>query len=36
LAIASGQSLSQVLVSLTELELEGRVICESGRWLARS
>ncbi|SDV08550.1 DNA-processing protein DprA [Pseudomonas mucidolens] len=36
LAIASGQGLSEVLASLTELELEGRVICESGRWLARS
>ncbi|MBF6027816.1 DNA-protecting protein DprA [Pseudomonas sp. P115] len=36
LAIASGRSLSQVLATLTELELEGQVICESGRWLARS
>lgn len=36
LAMASGQDLSQVLASLTELELEGRVSCESGRWLARS
>lgn len=36
LAIASGRALSEVLASLTELELEGRVICESGRWLARS
>jgi len=36
LAIASGQALSHVLATLTELELEGRVICESGRWLARS
>ena len=35
LAIASGRSLSQVLATLTELELEGQVICESGRWLAR-
>ena len=34
LAIASGRALSEVLASLTELELEGRVICESGRWLA--
>ena len=34
-AIASGRALSEVLASLTELELEGRVICESGRWLAR-
>ncbi|WP_350615044.1 DNA-processing protein DprA [Pseudomonas sp. HY7a-MNA-CIBAN-0227] len=36
LAIASGLALSRVLATLTELELEGRVICESGRWLARS
>ncbi|KRP72829.1 DNA processing protein DprA [Pseudomonas paralactis] len=35
LAIASGRPLSQVLATLTELELEGHVICESGRWLAR-
>ncbi|MGA9701328.1 DNA-processing protein DprA [Pseudomonas sp.] len=35
LAIASGRSLSQVLATLTELELEGQVVCESGRWLAR-
>ncbi len=36
LAVASGQALSHVLATLTELELEGRVVCESGRWLARS
>jgi DNA processing protein len=35
LAIASGRPLSQVLATLTELELEGQVISESGRWLAR-
>ncbi|WP_248748311.1 DNA-processing protein DprA [Pseudomonas sp. MWU15-20650] len=35
LAIASGRPLAQVLATLTELELEGQVICESGRWLAR-
>ena len=35
LALASGRSVSQVLATLTELELEGQVICESGRWLAR-
>ncbi|MGR3965649.1 DNA-protecting protein DprA [Pseudomonas sp. 910_23] len=35
LAIASGRPLSQVLATLTELELEGQVICESGCWLAR-
>ena len=36
LAIASGRPLSHVLATLTELELEGQVICESGRWVARS
>lgn len=35
LAIASGRPLSHILAALTELELEGQVICESGRWLAR-
>ena len=35
LAIASGRTLSHVLATLTELELEGQVVCESGRWLAR-
>ncbi len=35
LAIASGRALSQVLATLTELELEGLVTCDSGRWLAR-
>ena len=35
LSIASGRPLSQVLATLTELELEGQVTCESGRWLAR-
>ncbi len=35
LAIASGRPLSQVLATLTELELECQVICESGRWIAR-
>lgn len=35
LAIASGRPLSDVLATLTELELEGQVTCESGRWLAR-
>ena len=35
LAIASGRPLSHVLANLTELELEGQVICESGRWVAR-
>lgn len=35
LAAASGWSLSKVLVALTELELEGRVACEAGRWAGR-
>src|SRR5476649_1487265 len=35
LAIASGRPLSQVLATLTALALEGQVVCESGRWLAR-
>lgn len=36
LALSSGQTLAQVLASLTELELEGRVSSEGGRWFARS
>lgn len=36
LALASGRALCDVLAALTDLELEGRVICESGRWFARS
>ncbi|WP_416310232.1 DNA-processing protein DprA [Pseudomonas guariconensis] len=36
LAHSSGQPLAQVLASLTELELEGRVTNEAGRWFARS
>lgn len=35
LAIASGRPLAQLLAALTELELEGQVICENGRWFAR-
>ena len=35
LAHGSGQPLAQVLASLTELELEGRVSNEAGRWFAR-
>ncbi|MDF0733477.1 DNA-processing protein DprA [Pseudomonas entomophila] len=35
LAHNSGQPLAQVLASLTELELEGRVSREAGRWFAR-
>lgn len=36
LALASGQPLPGVLARLTELEMDGRVICEAGRWFARS
>jgi DNA processing protein len=35
LAAASGWTLPKVLVALTELEMDGRAICESGRWFAR-
>lgn len=35
LAQASGQSLAKVLAALTELELDGRVCNEAGRWFAR-
>ncbi|NWA04042.1 DNA-processing protein DprA [Pseudomonas gingeri] len=35
LALACGWNLSRVLASLTELELDGRVANEGGRWLAR-
>ncbi|WP_307943461.1 DNA-processing protein DprA [Pseudomonas mosselii] len=36
LASSSGLPLAQVLASLTELELEGRVSNEAGRWFARA
>ncbi|NWD76915.1 DNA-protecting protein DprA [Pseudomonas gingeri] len=36
LARACGWGLPRVLAALTELELEGRVANESGRWLARA
>ncbi|MCE0914411.1 MULTISPECIES: DNA-processing protein DprA [unclassified Pseudomonas] len=36
LAHSSGLPLAQVLASLTELELEGRVSNEAGRWFARA
>jgi DNA processing protein len=36
LAHSSGQPLARVLASLTELELEGRVSREGGRWFARA
>lgn len=35
LAAASGWPLSVVLAALTELELDGRVACEGGRWVGR-
>lgn len=36
LAGAVEQPLSQVLAELTELEIDGRVACENGRWVACS
>jgi DNA processing protein len=35
LCAASGRPLPEVLAGLTELELQGRVSCEAGVWLAR-
>ena len=35
LAHSSGWALPKVLVALTELEMDGRAVCESGRWFAR-
>ncbi|RJG12702.1 DNA-protecting protein DprA [Pseudomonas cavernicola] len=35
LAAACGWPLPHVLAALTELELEGRVACEGGRWVGR-
>ncbi|AKK01570.1 MULTISPECIES: DNA-processing protein DprA [Pseudomonas] len=35
LADASGWGLPRVLAALTELEMEGRAICDGGRWFAR-
>ncbi|WP_439877420.1 DNA-processing protein DprA [Pseudomonas prosekii] len=35
LAHSSGWTLPKVLVALTELEMDGRAVCESGRWFAR-
>jgi DNA processing protein len=35
LAITSGWALPKVLAALTELEMDGRAVCESGRWFAR-
>jgi DNA processing protein len=36
LAAASGWTLPEVLAALTELELDGRVACEAGRWVGRA
>lgn len=36
LALSSGRALSEVLASLSELEIDGKVSCEAGRWFARS
>ena len=36
LALSSGWPLPQVLAALTELELDGRISNESGRWFARA
>ena len=36
LAHASGQSMAAVLAALTQLEMDGRVTCEAGRWFARA
>jgi DNA processing protein len=35
LALNIGWPLPKVLAALTELEMDGRVICEAGRWFAR-
>lgn len=35
LADACGWALPKVLGALTELEMEGRAVCENGRWFAR-
>jgi DNA processing protein len=36
LALSTGWPLPKVLAALTELELEGRIVCDAGRWLARA
>jgi DNA processing protein len=36
LALALGWSLPQVMAQLTELELQGRVVSQAGRWFARA
>jgi len=35
LSDASGWALPKVLATLTELEVDGRAVCENGRWFAR-
>ncbi|WP_422910768.1 DNA-processing protein DprA [Pseudomonas sp. MAC6] len=35
LVVASGWPLADVLAALTELELEGHIACENGRWVGR-
>jgi DNA processing protein len=36
LAASSGWPLPKVLAALTELELDGRITCEAGRWFGRA
>ena len=36
LALALGWSLPQVMAQLTELEMQGRVVSQAGRWFARA
>lgn len=36
LAASCGWALPKVLAALTELEIDGRAVCENGRWLART
>lgn len=36
LALACGLELGETLAALTELELEGLVVCEAGRWVHRA
>ncbi len=36
LAVSSGWPLPKVLAALTELELDGRIACEAGRWFGRA
>jgi DNA processing protein len=35
LSVSSGLLLPKVLAALTELELDGHITCEAGRWFAR-